>query len=468
MRFVGLLGSTFACAVAFASVTHAAESSDDAAPKEASTKKRTFSLVECLALAERNHPNLSMARARLAKVHAELDEARWVPYSQWSSTISGGVMPHVGGTIFFGGTPFQDLNANFTNGLQPFFRYELSGGVPLYTFGKIESGLKAAEAGVRVNEWEMERVRLQVRTDVRRAYYGLMLARDARYVVDEVVRKIDSTLTSVKGHIAKLDAGYDEVDRLRLENYRDEIQLRTNDIDKGERFAAASLRFLTGVQDDFDITDKPLARPERPLGPLLQYLTAARLYRPEVNMARSGIVARRALVDLQRAKLFPDIALALNASYSVAPGAVQQPIAWGNDPFNRFGYGFGFFARWQMDLLPAQARVRKAEAELADMQAQERMALGGIGVEVENQYGVTLEATNREENWARVEHRAKGWISLVRDGIDLGSRDDKQLIEPLRSYVNARAQRMYALMDLRVNLAELARLTGWDEIAADE
>ncbi len=430
--------------------------------------RHLYTLTECLMLAERNHPVLAMARARLANVHAQLDEARWIPYFQWSSTLSGGVMPAVGGTIFFGGTPFQDLNANLTNGLQPFFRYDLSGGVPIYTFGKITSGLKAAEAQTRAGEWDLEKNRLQVRTDVRRAYYGLMLTRDARYVVNEVTGRIETSLREVRAHIAKSDAGFDELDRLRLENYKDEIQLRSSDLDKGERFALASLRFLTGVQDVFDIIDKPLERPTRTLGPLLQYLTAARLYRPDVNLARSGVVARRALVDLQRARLFPDFALAMSASYAVSPSAVQQPVAWGNDPFNRFGYGFGFFVRWSMDLLPAQARVRRAEAELAEALAQERLALGGIAVEVENQYGIVFDAATREENWSRVEHRARGWMALVRDGIDLGTRDEKQMVEPLRNYVNARAQRMTALMDLRVHMSELARMTGWDEVASDE
>lgn len=442
--------------------------SDVGAASAAPLPHRVYSLNECLMLAERNHPNLAMARARLASVHAQLDEAKWLPYFQWNSTLSGGMMPRVGGSIFFGGTPFQDLNTNFAEGLQPFFRYDISGGVPLYTFGKISSGLRAAEAQTRVGEWDLEKVRLQVRTDVRRAYYGLMLTRDARYVTNEVTERIDSSIRDIRAHIAKGDAGYDDIDRMRLENYRDEVQLRVGDLDKGERFATASLRFLTGVQDGFEITDKPLERPSRTLGPLLQYLTAARLYRPDVNMARSGVVARRALVDLQRARLFPDFALAMTGSYSVSPSAVQQPVAWGNDPFNRFGYGFGFFMRWNMDLLPAQARVRRAEAELAEALAQERYALGGVAVEVENQYGVALEAATREENWSRVEHRARGWMALIRDGIDLGTRDEKQMVEPLRHYVNARAQRMNALMDLRIHMSELARMTGWDEIASDE
>ncbi|HEY6459815.1 MAG TPA: hypothetical protein VIY73_06675, partial [Polyangiaceae bacterium] len=39
-----------------------------------------YTLEECLALADRNFPNLWAARARLAFTHAQLEEARWTPW----------------------------------------------------------------------------------------------------------------------------------------------------------------------------------------------------------------------------------------------------------------------------------------------------------------------------------------------------------------------------------------------------
>ena len=41
-------------------------------------------------------------------------------------------------------------------------------------------------------------------------------------------------------------------------------------------------------------------------------------------------------------------------NFDIAPSATPQITAWGNDPFNRFGYYFGFGMRWNLDLL-AQA-----------------------------------------------------------------------------------------------------------------
>src|ERR1700691_5657703 len=60
-----------------------------------------FSLEECLALADRNFPNLWAARARLAYAHAQLEEARWTPWFQWTAQSTFGVAPSLQGTVLY-------------------------------------------------------------------------------------------------------------------------------------------------------------------------------------------------------------------------------------------------------------------------------------------------------------------------------------------------------------------------------
>lgn len=233
-----------------------------------------------------------------------------------------------------------------------------------------------------------------------------------------------------------------------------------------ERFALAALRFMTGVQTNFDIVDEPLRRPDRPLALLTQYEAAARLFRPDVNQARAGLVARRALVDYARAKYFPDFGLGFGASYAVAPSATPQITAWsGGDPFNHWGYYFAFGMRWNLDLLPNSARVAQAESQEEEMHAIERLALGGAMVEVENAYGTAVEAQTREAAWDRAEHKAKQWISTVQDMVNLGTKEDSAMLNPIRIYGNARIAHLQALMDLNIAMANLAFVSGWDAAA---
>ena len=431
----------------------------------ATIRAHAYSLSECLALADRNHPALWAARARLATTHAQLDEARYTPYSYWSANATTGVLPPVGGTPFYNAVPRSILNQGLGSDYQPFLNFSVRGTVPLYTFGKIDSIKRAAEGQVRVSEWDLERMRQQVRMDVRRAYFGLMLARDALYIADDVLDKLQRGINSVAKKLESNDTSVEEADRLRLEIYKDELLSRVAEAKKGASFASAALRFLTGVQTAFDIPDEPLKKPDTQLGPVVRYLTAARLFRADINMARAGVVARKAFVDFNRAQLFPNIGLGLGFTYNVAPSATPQNTAWIGDPFNGFGAGFAFGVEWGLDLLPKAARVAAAESQLEETRAQERYALGGAAVEVENAYATAVEASTREQNWDRAEHRARRWISAVQDAIDLGTKDERYMIEPLRAYVFARANHVQALMDFNVALSELARVTGWDGAA---
>jgi outer membrane protein TolC len=182
-------------------------------------------------------------------------------------------------------------------------------------------------------------------------------------------------------------------------------------------------------------------------------------------MARAGIVQRGALTDLARARLFPDLGVNFGADFMTTPSATQQMNLFANDPFNHFYYYFALGARWSLDLLPQAARTKQAEAQLAESRALERLAFGTAMLEVERAYADTVEAKGREEAMDKSEHLAKEWISIVSDHVDLGTADERALLEPLRAYGNARVAHLYALMDYNVAMSALAQVSGWDSAA---
>jgi outer membrane protein, multidrug efflux system len=426
-----------------------------------------YTLAECLALADRNFPSLWAARSRLSLAHAQLDEAKWVPFWQWTASSNLTILGRIEGTPVYTGTGQEARNLNaLTSNIQPWWTVDINGVFPVYTFGKITAARETAEANVRLNEWDLERWRQQSRMDVRKAFFGAMAARDGRYILKDVMERLDDAIHGIDQKLRAGKGGAEEVDRIRLEFYRDTVAAHSGEPDKGERFAMAALRFYTGVQTAFDIPDEPLKRPDVPFAPLLRYLAAARIFRPEVNMSRAGIQARRAQVDTARANLFPDIGIGFVASYAIAPAAdPQYTNVWANDPFNHFYAGGGLGVRWGLDFLPKVARIHEAESQLEEARATERLALGGIAVEVENAYGTAVEADNREHAWDLAEHKAKQWIVTLQNQIDLGTKQEKDLVEPLRAYIDARVNHVTALLDLNVSLSDLARASGWDAAA---
>ena len=436
-------------------------------PPIVTIKMHSYSLQECLLLADRNAPQIWAAKARLAFVHGQIEEAKWQPFSYWSLSSTFGYLPPIGGTAFFNESTYASLYQNFGDHWQPAFSLSLRGTLPIYTFGKMESIVKAAEGRARVNEWDLEKTRQQVRMDVRRAFFGLMLVRDLQYIGADVLQSLNNAIAKVISKIERGVPGVEDADRLRLEYNRDEVYARLAEAKKQQEYASAALRFFTGVQTSFDIPDEPLKKPNHTLGPVIRYLTAARLFRPDINMARAGVAARKAFLEFRRAEMFPNIGMGLSTSYAISPSVDPQPSALTSDFGNRFGYSIGFGVEWGLDFLPKQARIHQAESDLEETRALERLALGGVAVEVENAYASVVEAKTREETWERAEHRSKRWIAITQDAVDLGTKDERFLIEPLRAYVTSRVNHAQAIMDVHVNMAELARVTGWEAIATE-
>src|SRR5262249_35635922 len=148
-RFLHIAGAMLGLACAAAPLSAFAQD-DDAPSKDgegfgtytptaAKPQTRTFTLPECLALADRNFPNIWAARARLAVGHAQLDEATWAPYWGWSANFRTGVLPTIGGTAFYTSQGVNFLSTTTLAQTQPFLGFDFNGGIPLYTFGKITS-----------------------------------------------------------------------------------------------------------------------------------------------------------------------------------------------------------------------------------------------------------------------------------------------------------------------------------------
>ncbi|WP_437552712.1 TolC family protein [Sorangium sp. So ce327] len=413
-----------------------------------------------LALADRNHPNVAAARAKLDQVRAQLDEARYAPFSQFKLTGGVALAPTVRGNNVF--SPNTDVS--LTSSLGVGWRVNIDGVVPLWTFGKITNLWDAAEANVRVNQASVEKERDAVRLDVRKAYFGLQLARDSRSLLVDVRAEMDKALRRLEEQVEREEG--DPIELLKLQTFGAELEARGAEVDKYISVALAGLRFYTGVAE-LDIPDVPIRPPNHRLGHVTRYLTAARLYRPELAQARAGFDARSAQVRLARAQLFPDIGIALQVGVSAAPEVADQLNPFTSDPGNFFHYSAALALQWKLDLLPQSARIRAAEAQLEEMAATQRFAMGGVATEVETAYAEVVEAQKRLDAYTKAAKYGKRWLVMVQQGIDVGTMADKDLIDPAKAYATNRFNQLNATMDLDMAMSRLAKATGWDAIAPD-
>jgi outer membrane protein TolC len=423
--------------------------------------RHTYSLKECLGFAERNYPKIHEAAAQLARMKGQLWEARTAPYSQFNATAGVVLAPTLSGTALYS----PNTDAAITSSMALAWRVGIEGAVPLWTFGKITNAVDAAEAQTKVGEQNIRKAKNEVRLSVRQAYYGTLLSRDAQALLNEALSRVEQYLPRVEEKVRSGDG--DDIQLLKLQIHHSELQARMSEAQKQERIALAGLRFLTGVGPALEVPDQPLRKAAHVLGPVGQYLTAARLFRPEVNMARAGIRARRALVGLERARFFPDIAIGVAASRSYAPEVSDQLNPFVRDDANYTRFGIGLVMNWSLDFLPRAARLAQAEAQLEEIRATERFALGGVGVEVETAFAEADDARKRLEAFSDAARYARQWLVKVQQGIDVGTFEDQDIVDPAKEYALRRFAQMAATLDYNVALAKLALATGWDAVAPE-
>lgn len=425
------------------------------------TNTPVLSLQRCLELAQQNYPRVVEAQARLAVAEGQAAESRIAPYSEFNSTAGIAAAPTVRGTSWF--SPDTDVALNSNMGLA--WQVGITGNVPLWTFGKIDGLQRAADAQVGIKRQEVRQSRDDVAMNVRRAYYGVLFARDTESLLSEVQKHVTRSRQRLEEQVAAGDA--DEIDLLKIKMYDAELRARRSELERQKGIAVSGLRFLVGLRDAFDVADVPLPVPRHRLASLSYYLTVARVHRPEVNMARAGVLARQAQVEVERAKYLPDIGAIVNFSWSQAPEVTDQRNPFVRDPGNFLLFGAGIGMKWKLDFFAQHTRVAQAQARLAEVQATERFALGGIATEVEKAYLEAVDAETQLAAYSEAAKYARQWLITVQQGIDIGAYDDNELIGPAKEYAMKRFSEMNATFDYNVALARLAQVTGWAAVADD-
>ncbi|MDB4928311.1 MAG: outer membrane protein, partial [Myxococcaceae bacterium] len=422
-------------------------------------------LAECLARAERSYPGLRAARHKIAASDAQLDEAWVAPFFPMSVTGFMSLAPTARGNSTYSPDVFAQNPLVSETGVLA--RLNVDTGVPIspWTWIRLGHVRDAARAGVRANRGEQARARLELRANVRKAFFGLQSSRDALFLIERAegyIRTAREQLAEARTQDGGAAPGAN--DEAQLEMAAEELVVQRATATRLNRLAHAALGLLTGVGEAVDVPDEPLCPYRVELGPLSRHLTRARLERPEVDMVAAGVAARRAAVSIQQYAYLPDLALGLVAAVSTATTMADQPNPFSANNNNYAYWGGGLALRWTFDPLVNRQRVRRLSEELAMTQAQQELALGGIALEVTGAYERAREQQIVEAARGRQERWGFQWFTAVFTQFQSGAVEIGDILSPLRQYLGARAAHIQSINDLNTQLAELAKETGQAEL----
>ncbi|MBA3394329.1 MAG: TolC family protein [Deltaproteobacteria bacterium] len=395
-------------------------------------------------------PKVQMADGDTAMAAARVDEADAARMPRIKATAFGTISPDVD-------CENDDCTVtgprNFAWGFDGLFGgAQLDVTQPLYTFGKISHARAAARAGLDAQRALANETAGDLAVDAARAYWGVKLARELGYMLDDGVEEIAKAIKNMEDK-----TGADAVsvqDRQRVAVLLAEAKVQRADATAGEQQALAGLRALTGLPDA-DIDDTELAAVVRDVT-----ATATGEGRPQALAAKQGARAYDELARMARSYYFPDVAVVASALIARAQGVDDPPSVFANDPYNRSGVGVVLALQWQFEPWTIKARVDKARGEAQKARAQSTLAAIGARYDAETAHAEAIAARDKVSATNDGVKAARTWLASVLQAEAVGAAEPKDLADAYIAWFQMRARWAQAVFQWNVAVVRLGRASG--------
>lgn len=418
--------------------------------------------AECVEIALARSGQIAEAEAKVQGFRAQLAEvsANYGPRLQAMAyvapmfTVEGGVG---GYTNKYGPSDWG-----------PYVHLESLLSLPIYTFGRVEAGERAAQARVKVEEARVRLAEGMLAREVRSYYHLVVYARSLQPALGFARKLLDEAQQTAQAQY-EAGQGITQVDLGRLAYGDAELSRMSRIAQDGEALALEALKHTMGLPADAPLAlawarlPAPEATPSLP-----DVLQVAASGRPEWTMLSKGREAALSLAEAERLANVPALFLAGQLSVDWAPTRddADNPYVW--DPFNRVFGGVAIGVQWDLQPLRAAARARVAEALAAEVEGIATFARTGIPLEVRRAHQDLVRHAALVGTARGGVKATRRWLTFASAAYQSGTGDAKDILEGLVAWLSAKRTYMDHLRGYHDARAELARATGRSRTLSEE
>ncbi|WP_347317662.1 TolC family protein [Thiofaba sp. EF100] len=421
-----------------------------------------LTLERAVELALQADPRIREREAVVEQARALLDEVKGHGGLSLSSNLYLSAVEAVKGGFFKEGTlePRSDAG-EFKNGLSPLVGLQLALIKPLYTFGKIEHYSAAAEGNISVKQGEVKVARAQTQMDVRRAWYGLLTARESRAFLEDLDKRVDGAIESFDRRAAN-GTPPRQADRFALEAVKGLVGRYLAQARAIEQVSLDGLKTLIGLplSATLELADARVEPVDLPEGSLDEMVKKALAQRAEMEQVEAGMAALREMVEARRAETRPDLYAAVVGDVAWAARRDRLDNPYLSDPFNH-AYAVPVVGmRWNWQPGVQDARTRQAEAELRAVTEKANLARMGIPFQVAEAYHRARGMQAGLDQLKSGYQSARRWMVANFIDMEAGSATMDQVVEAFKTYATMYGDYLLGVNDYNMQVAALRQALG--------
>jgi outer membrane protein TolC len=412
-----------------------------------------LTLTECIKRALADNPSVQEVQWDVAIRRSDLQQAQAGYYPTGEFVNIAGVVNDAKGNIL-------RFRQGGIDELGPFTRLEGQFVYPLFTWGKLSNGVKAAGKGLEQEILSIDQKKAEAVREVKEYYYTLLYTRQIQSLLSDVRDGFGKAVTAAdervkEGKVTQLDA-------LNLKIGYAGVAKEVTKLNNGIELSRAALLRVMGLPQTspVDVADTQLTPQPAQLRELNYYVERLFANRPEWRKLRIGIQAKEAELQIATSDYFPIFFLAVPVRYGYAPGRSRQtnPFAW--DDFNFGAAGPVIGLRWNLGFGETAAKVARSRAELMKLQSQEKTAVLSFPVEVKEAYLNVKETEERIKITAEGRKAGRALVGLATANFELGIGEPQDIFLGLGNYTRAANDYYEAVKDYNIALAKLSLIVG--------
>ena len=386
---------------------------------------------------------------------SDVDSARWALHQ--ARRNSGFNLSWSGQATTLSGYSAREAQHAYEQGLSS-VRYDrnfynsFSLSFPLYTGGRIENNIEAAELGVDAADLTLEATRQNIKATTTSAYYRILQCRNLIKVQQERVETLTAHLNNVNaqyrvGTVAKSDVLRSQVE---LAEAQQNLVTAQNNYD----VAVATFNNIVGLPTDTIVNasdDLKYVKYELNLEECTEY---ALTHRPDGIAANRNVSRARANMQATKAGYRPQVA-------AVANRAFAGDKLFGTNHTSSDSIAVGVSASWNIfDNFVTEAQVQQAKAALRKAEQLEMQTMEQIQLDVQTYYLNLLAAekniytTHTAVDQAQEDYK----IAQVRYSAGVGTNVD--VMDAESSLISAQTTYITSLFDYNTSKAMLDQAMG--------
>lgn len=423
-------------------------------PPQAGEKSPALNLSAAVEMALQNNPRVKAVLSGREMMDARVREARsgWLPLLQFSETFTRSNNPVFvfGSLLEQGRFGPQNFAIDSLNNPDPLNNFRTAVNLKWSIFDQMESSSRVAQARIGQDQadHQKEMVQQQIRFEVLRAYFGVLLAQQRKEVTEEAVKMAESDRGRIDdlfraGRVVQSDLLSAEV---QLAEFRQQQVQASGDLVTAHAFLNTVLgtpvQTIQGVTGQ--LTDKQFSPAETD-----ELIRQALQNRPDYARAGSAVRSSEEGVRGARGNYLPRVDIFSSYGISgrdLASGSSDYAVGAGLT-FNLFDFGRG-------------ARLDKARAAQSTAAAEQEHLANQIRLEVIQAYQDYVSARERMKVADRTVTQALEALRIIQDRYKEGLTTITEVLRTETAYLRTRLNLISARYDHYTGYARVLMATG--------